>query len=60
MHMHDVACRGQHGDGCHDSQGTRAPPALVTAGLAVHRDLLKKPKQDIVSPAVTGVGRISR
>src|ERR1700733_733297 len=31
-----AAARRQHGDGCHDSQGGRAPRAPVTTGLAVH------------------------
>jgi hypothetical protein len=35
MYVDDTAPRGQRGDGCHDSQGCRAPRAVVTAGFAV-------------------------
>ena len=34
---------GQGAGGCHDSQRSRAPPAPVAAGQAVHRGLLKEP-----------------
>jgi DNA-binding response OmpR family regulator len=41
MHMHEAAAGGQHGDGRRDSDGRRAPPTPVTAGLSVHHGLLK-------------------
>ena len=47
--MHDVAPRGQHGDGRHHSQDSRAPQAPPAAGLVVHRGLLTRPGRDIVS-----------
>ena len=40
---------GVHGDGCRDGQGSRAPRARASAGLIVHRGLLKKARVGIVS-----------
>jgi hypothetical protein len=49
MNMHEAAAGGQHGDGRRNSHGRRAPPTPVTAGLSVHRGLLKKPGLVIAS-----------
>ena len=49
MHMHDAAGRGQHGDGCRDSQGSPAPQESGAADSVVHRGLLKKPGLVIAS-----------
>ena len=49
MHMHDAAGRGQHGDGCRDSQGSPAPQESGTGGSVVHRGLPKKPELVIAS-----------
>ena len=58
MHMHHAARRRQHGDGCHDSQGCRAPRAPAATGLAVHRGLLKKPKRYIMSFSCSPPGNL--